>query len=271
MKLKNEIDWHYKIFIISFKTLSLHVKKISNSILIIIYLHSNYFHQSFQIYSLDSQLSIQSAISIFLIQKFVHCLRSNRSTNRSTNTSRLSSLYHSSICRKFNRFVINHFAIIKNNIKMIFLFEITRLKDSFEYQTWQIEMRNQLIFMNFWHYVEIDEFSSSAILIVEISIEEIFNVFVVSSISKKVKKFRIDNLKTITIIWNRWKCNDQNLLKNEIYVIKTWQIFKKSFSSCESKILNDLLIKLWIIILIISQNVFDYAWRFQKTLQDILW
>jgi hypothetical protein len=140
---------------------------------------------------------------------------------------------------------------MKENIKMIFLFEITWLKDSFEYQTWQIEMRNQLIFMNLWHYVEVDELSSSTILIIEISIKEIFSVFVVST-SEKVRKFKIDNLKTITIIWNRLKCNDRNLLKNEINVIKTWQTLKKSFSSCELTILNDLLIKLWIIILIIS-------------------
>jgi hypothetical protein len=137
---------------------------------------------------------------------------------------------------------------------MISLFEITRLKNSFEYQTWQIEMRNQLIFMNLWHYVEIDEFSNSTILIVEISVEKNFSVFVVSSTSEKVRKFRIDNLKTVTIIRNRLKCNDRNLLKNEINVIKTWQILKKSFSSCESKVLNDLLIKLWIIILITSRN-----------------
>ncbi len=158
---------------------------------------------------------------------------------------------------------------MKENIKMIFLFEITRLKDSFEYQTWQIEMRNQLILMNLWHYVEVDELSNSAILIVEISIEENFSVFVVSSTSEKVRKFRIDNLKTVAIIRNRLKCNDRDLLKNEINVTKAWQILKKSFSSCESKILNDLFIKLWIIILIISQNVIDYARRFKKTLQDI--
>ncbi len=151
---------------------------------------------------------------------------------------------------------------------MISLFEITRLKDSFEYQTWQIEMRDQLIFMNLWHYVEIDELSSSTILIVEISIKENLNAFVVST-SEKVRKFRIDNLKTVAIIRNRLKCNDRNLLKNEINATKTWQILKKSFSSCESKILNDLLIKLWIIILVISQNVIDYARRFKKTLQDI--
>ncbi len=158
---------------------------------------------------------------------------------------------------------------MKENIKMIFLFEITRLKDSFEYQTWQIEIRDQLIFMNFWHYVEVNELLNSKILIVEISIEENFNVFVVSSTSKKVKIFRIDNFKTITITRNRLKCNDRNFLKNEINVIKTWQIFKKLFSSCESKIFNDLFIKLWIIILIINQNVIDYARRFKKTLQNI--
>jgi hypothetical protein len=130
-------------------------------------------------------------------------------------------------------------------------------------------MRNQLIFMNFWHYVEIDEFSNSTILIIEISIEKNHNVFVVSSTSEKVKKFKIDNLKTISIIRNRLKCNDRNLLNNKINVIKTWQSLKKSFSSCKSKILNDLFIKLWIIILIISQNVIDYVRRVKKTLQDI--
>ncbi len=54
-----------------------------------------------------------------------------------------------------------------------------------------------------------------------------------------------------------------------INVIKAWQILKKLFSSYESKILNDLFIKLWIIILIINQNVIDYVRRFKKTLQDI--
>jgi hypothetical protein len=135
---------------------------------------------------------------------------------------------------------------------MISLIEITRLKDSFEYQTWQVEMKNQLIFMNFWHYVEIDEFSSSTILIVEISIDEILNSVFVVSTSEKVRKFRIDNLKTVTTIQNRLKCNERDLLKNEINVVKTWQIFKKSFSSCESKMLIDFFIKLWIITLIIN-------------------
>jgi hypothetical protein len=73
----------------------------------------------------------------------------------------------------------------------------------------------------------------------------------------------------MTIIRNRFKCNDRNLLKNEINVIKTWQILKKLFNSCKSKILNDLFIKLWIIILIINQNVIDYARWFKKTLQNI--
>ncbi len=189
-------------------------------------------------------------------------------TSVSLLATRLSSSYYSSIRREFSRFVINHLAVMKENIKMISLFEITRLKDSFEYQTWQIEMKNQLIFMNFWRHVEIDELSSSTILIVEILIEEIFSVLVVAT-SEKIRKFRINNLKTVAIIRNWLKCNDQDLLKNKINVIKTWQILKKSFSSCDSEILNDLLIKLWIIILINSQNVIDYARRFKKTLQDI--
>ncbi len=97
---------------------------------------------------------------------------------------------------------------------------------------------------------------------------------------RKSQRFRRINIRESQKIQNRQsqdiddysksiKCNDRDFLKNEINVIKAWQIFKKSFSSCESKILNDLFIKLWIIILIISQNVIDYARRFKKTLQDI--
>jgi hypothetical protein len=137
------------------------------------------------------------------------------------------------------------------------------IENSFEYQTWQVEMKNQLIFINLWYYVENDKLTSSTILIDEIS-----SAFVVST-SKKVIKFRIDNFKTIAIIRNKLECNDRDFLKNEINVIKTWQILKKSFSSCESKMLNDFFIKLWIITLIINQNVIDYARRFKKTLQNI--
>ncbi len=38
---------------------------------------------------------------------------------------------------------------------------------------------------------------------------------------KESQKFKINNLKTITIIQNRLKCNDRDLLKNEINGIKT--------------------------------------------------
>ncbi len=44
---------------------------------------------------------------------------------------------------------------------------------------------------------------------------------------------------------------------------------KNSFSSFKSKMLNDLLIKLWIIILVNNQNVTNYAQRFKITMQNI--
>jgi hypothetical protein len=143
----------------------------------------------------------------------------NRSFDKHVSLKQLVLFVNSSRIQSFR---INRLAAMKENIKMISLFEITRLKDIFEYQTWQIEMRDQLIFMNLWHYVEI---------------EENLSVFIVSSTSKKVRKFRVDNLKTVAIIRNRLKCNNRDLLKNEINVIKTWQILKKLFNSCESKIL----------------------------------
>ncbi len=49
MKLEDEIDWFYETFITSFKTLSLHVRKISSSTLVITHLHSSCFHQSFRV------------------------------------------------------------------------------------------------------------------------------------------------------------------------------------------------------------------------------
>ncbi len=134
--------------------------------------------------------------------------------------------------------------MFERNYKMIFLFEIMRLKNSFEYQIWRKEIRNQLIFMNFWHYVEIEnveQFESiNSIAVVSISIVSISIVFV---IFEKLRKSKINNLKIVTIMKNRLKCNDKNLLKNEINAKNAWKILKNSFSLFKSEMLNDLLIK----------------------------
>ncbi len=61
----------------------------------------------------------------------------------------------------------------------------------------------------------------------------------------------------------------QNFLKNEINAKNAWKILKNSFNSFESKMLNDLLIKLWIIILVNNQNVTNYTRRFKMTMQNI--
>ncbi len=127
---------------------------------------------------------------------------------------------------------------MKENIKMIFLFEITRLKDSFEYQTWQRKMKNQLIFMNLWHYDEIE------------NVESIDLIVSILIIFEKLRKIKINNFKYVTIMKNRLKCNDKNLLKNKINAKNAWKILKNSFSSFKSKMLNDLWIKLWIIIFV---------------------
>jgi hypothetical protein len=65
------------------------------------------------------------------------------------------------------------------------------------------------------------------------------------------------------------RCNDKNLLKNEINAKNAWKISKNSFNSFESKMLNDLLIKLWIIIFVNNQNVTNYVRRFKMTMQNI--
>jgi hypothetical protein len=107
---------------------------------------------------------------------------------------------------------------MKENIKMISLFEITRLKDSFEYQTWQKEMKNQLILINLWHYVEI---------------ENVESVDSISIIFEKFRKIKINNLKAVTLMKNRLKCNDKSFLKDEINAKNAWKILKNSFSSFE--------------------------------------
>ncbi len=228
MKLKDEIDWYKKIFIIFFKTLSLHVKKNLE-------LNFDYNFFSFKLLSfvISSQFFRKSIFDLFNdIDLFDLKVRLFSSFNEHVLFKQLisnKSLTH----REFNRFVI-----MKENIKMIFLFEITWLKDSFEYQTWQKEIKNQLIFMNFWHYVEIENVKQfeliDSILIAVVSISIIF---------EKFRKIKINNFKVVMIMKNRLKCNDKNLLKNEINAKNARKILKNSFSSFESKILNDLLIK----------------------------
>jgi hypothetical protein len=68
---------------------------------------------------------------------------------------------------------------------------------------------------------------------------------------------------------NRLKYNDKNLLKNEINAKKAWKILKNSFSSFESEMLNNLLIKFWIITFVNNQDVTNYARRFKTTMQII--
>jgi hypothetical protein len=125
------------------------------------------------------------------------------------------------------------------------------------------KMKDQLIFMNFWHYVEIENVEQfeliDSILIAVVSI---------SIILEKLRKIKINSFKIVTIMKNRLKCNDKNLLKNEINAKNAWKILKNSFSSFESKILNDLLIKLWIIIFVNNQNVTNYVRRFKMTMQN---
>jgi hypothetical protein len=105
--------------------------------------------------------------------------------------------------------------------------------------------------MNLWHYVEIENVKSSAI----------DSILIV--ISKKIRKIRINNLKMIATMKNRLKCNDKNLLKNEINAKNVWKILKNSFNSFKSKMLNNLLIKFWIIILVNNQNVTNYVRQFK--------
>jgi L-lactate permease len=149
--------------------------------------------------------------------------------------------------------------MFEKDIKMIFLFEITRLKDSFKYQTWRRKMRNQLILMNLWHYVEIENVESNSIV----------SIFIVAITLEELRKIKIDNFKIVTTMRNRLRYNDKNFLKNEINAKNAWKILKNSFNSFESKMLNDLLIKLWIIILVNNQNATNYARRFKTTMQNI--
>ncbi len=96
-------------------------------------------------------------------------------------------------------------------------------------------MKNQLFFVNFWHYVKIEN--------VEL-IDFVVSILIISIIFEKFRKIKINNFKIVTIMKNRLKCNDKNFLKNEINAKNAWKILKNSFSLIKSKMLNDLLIKL---------------------------
>ncbi len=113
--------------------------------------------------------------------------------------------------------------------------------------------------MNLWHYVEIEN----------VELIDSISILIVSVILEKLRKIKINNLKIVTIMRNRLKCNDKNLLKDEINAKNAWKILKNSFSSFESKMLNDLLIKFWIITFVNNQDVTNYVRRFKMTMQNI--
>jgi hypothetical protein len=92
---------------------------------------------------------------------------------------------------------------------------------------------NQLIFVNLWHYVKIknvEQFES----INSIS-NAIVSISIVSIIFEKCRKIKINNFKIVTIMRNRLKCNDRNLLKDEINAKNAWKFLKNSFNSFELK------------------------------------
>ncbi len=162
-------------------------------------------------------------------------------------SSSLSSFHH--VWRRYQ----NDFFIRNNAIERFF-----RVSNMTE------KMRDQLIFMNFWHYVEIENVES-----IDSVSNTVVSISIVSVIFEKLRKIKINNFKTVTIMKNRLKCNDKNLLKNEINAKNAWKILKNSFNSFESKMLNDLLIKLWIIIFVNNQNITNYVRRFKMTMQNI--
>jgi hypothetical protein len=107
--------------------------------------------------------------------------------------------------------------------------------------------------MNLLHYVEIENVEQISIIV----------------ILEKLRKIKIDNFKIVTTMRNRLKCNDKNLFKNEINAKNAWKILRNSFNSFNSKMLNDLLIKFWIIIFINNQNITNYVQRCKTTMQNI--
>ncbi len=130
-------------------------------------------------------------------------------------------------------------------------------------------MRDQLILMDLWHYVEADEPPSPATLAAGTPAEENLNAPVAPPTPEEARKSRTGNLKAVAAIRNRLGCNGRDLLKDETNATRAWQILKESFSPCGSGVLNGLLIKLWTTTLATSQDATDYARRFKKALQDI--
>jgi hypothetical protein len=78
--------------------------------------------------------------------------------------------------------------------------------------------------MNLWHYVEIEnveQFES-----VNAVLNAVVSVSIISIIFEELRKIKTNDLKTVTIMKNRLRCNDKNLLKNEINAKNAWKIWR---------------------------------------------
>jgi hypothetical protein len=99
-------------------------------------------------------------------------------------------------------------------------------------------MKNQFIFMNFWHYIEIENVEQFDL----INIIAIVSILIVLVILEKFRKIKINNFKIVMIMKNWLKYNDNFFLKNEINAKNAWKFLKNLFNSFKSKLLNNLLI-----------------------------
>jgi hypothetical protein len=134
VKSNDEIDSFYEIFIILIKILSLHVRKISSSNLIIIFL-SRYFHQSFQISSFENfTFDFSSDTNLF-------DLKARESSSISLKKSISSSLFHHVRRRYQNDLFIRNNAIerffrvsnmTERNKKLINFYESLTLRRNWE-------------------------------------------------------------------------------------------------------------------------------------------
>lgn len=138
----------------------------------------------------------------------------------------------------------------ENHSKIISLGSIAKLEDAQGYQTWQSEMKDQLILMDLWTYVEEPDTPEDAT-------------------PAETKTYKNGHNKAVAAMRNRMGYNGRDLIKDHNNAKKAWDEIKTSFSSKGSGILNGLLTKLWSISLATSKDTFDYVHKFKRAVQEI--
>jgi hypothetical protein len=176
--------------------------------------------------------------------------------------------------------------------------EIVKLKNESKYRTWIFEIKDQLILMNLWDYVEnnlltnisivsikvnntalrqdLDRTTRSKFVVVALTFDSVFVLSIALFAARVVVhnaavivNSRRKSLKIVNLLRTCLRYNDKNLIKNELNVKKAWRILKKAFSCKNFEILQNLMNIIIFITMINSKDVTNYVRRFKQKMQNV--